>query len=94
MTDCRGCGGEGWTIVEHGDVAVTHRCPVCGPIIEAISSNFHALRPVQEYPAGKTLREFILEPHTGKVDRSFDRYKALFDVAVDRCNHAILEAAA
>jgi hypothetical protein len=95
MTDhhCK-CGGDGWIVVEHGDVAVSEICPVCGPIIEAISANFHALRPAQEYPAGKTLRDFIMEPHTGKVDQSFGRYKALFDVAVERCEHAIQEAAA
>jgi hypothetical protein len=81
MTDCR-CGGEGWIVAEHGDIAVSELCPVCGPIFESLADGDCALWIGCRASSDEDMNML------------FHRSEALFDAAVERCDRALHEVTA
>jgi hypothetical protein len=92
------CGGRGFVEVspefpEETDIPILHwkKCPDCGPIFDAITGGVDAYRALMrvetvfepEFPTKEALGRKMLREHS----------EALFDAAMERCDHAIQEAA-
>lgn len=82
MSYCGKCGGEGWAMVEHGEVATYEACPACGPIFESIALGVDALR----------IGCAVSNDYTMNI--LFNRSEALFDDAVNQIDAARAGAAA